>query len=105
MIEKSLYVLNVIALRTSDFADPECESLIKTRVVSLKEETKSYKKATLKRVAAKYVGAHAEDAEFEQEFSALEGKLMLVSEWDYGYQGYELYGFRIELVPCEVEEL
>lgn len=104
-MKKNLYIINVVALFTSDFAYPECESLVESKVVFLKEEMEEYKKAVLKKIAAKYVGAHAEDSEFEQEFSALEGKLMLVSEWDYGYQGNELYGFRIELEPCEVEEL
>lgn len=104
-MEKKFYILNVIALATSDFADPECESLIESCVVTLKSENVAYKKAVLKKIAKEYVGAHAEDSEFEQEFSAFGGKLMLTSEWDYGYQGYELYGYRVELAPCEVKEL
>lgn len=100
-----LYILNIISLRTSDFAEPGCEHLVKTEVVSFKEETETYKKAVLKKIAAKYVGAHAKDEAFEQEFSTFEGKLMLESTWEYGYQGYELYGFCVELVPCEVKEL
>lgn len=104
-MEKKLYILSIISLRTSDFADPECESLVKSCVVTLKKGDVAYKEAVLKKIAAKYVGAHAKDEAFEQEFSMLEGKLMLTSEWDYSYQGNELYGYRIELAPCEVKEL
>lgn len=102
---EKLYILNIISLCTSDFADPECESLIESYVVTLKKGDVAYKETVLKKIAAKYVGGHAEDSEFEQEFSALEGKLMLTSEWDYSYQGNELYGYRVELVPCEIKEL
>lgn len=102
---EKLYILNVISLRTSAFAEPGYESFVKSCVVTLKSEDVAYKEAVLKKITAKYVGAHAKDEAFKEELSTFEGKLMLTSKWDYGYQGYELYGFYMELVPCEIKEL
>lgn len=101
----STYIVKIIAMRTSEFAESDCDRLVTTATVSLEEDTLENKEEAMKEVASKYIGSHSSDLSFEQNFEIVGDKIILTSEWDHGNKRNALYGLKVELIPSELDEL
>ena len=101
----STYIVKIIAMRTSAFAESDCDRVVTTATVSLEEDTLENKEEAMKEVASKYIGSHSSDLSFEQNFEIVWDKVILTSEWDGGYKRNDLYGLKVELIPSEIDEL
>ena len=53
----------------------------------------------LKKIAAPYTTAWSEAEEFEEKFLEFGNKISLMSEWECGCSGNELYAYKVELMP------
>ena len=96
---KNLFIATISAFRTSAYGEPGERYPVKSFVVSLKETTQEYKMAVLKKIAAPYTAAWNEAEEFEEKFLEFGNKISLMSEWECGCSGNELYAYKVELIP------
>ena len=96
---KNLFIATISAFRTSAYGEPGEQYPVKSMVVSLKETTRKYKMTVLKKIAAPYTTAWSEAEEFEEKFLEFGNKISLMSEWECGCSGNELYAYKVELIP------
>ena len=101
----STYVVKIIAMRTSEFAESDCDRFVTTATLSLEDDSVENKEEAMKELASKYIGSHSSDLSFEQNFEIVGDKIILTSEWDRGYNRNDLYGLKVELIPSELDEL
>ena len=99
IMKKNLFIVNVSKFYTSAYGEPGEQYPVKSMVVSLKETTRKYKMAVLKKIAAPYTTAWNGEEEFEEKFLEFGNKISLMSEWECGCSGNELYAYKVELMP------
>ena len=98
-MKKNLFIVNISKFYTSAYGEPGEQYPVKSMVVSLSETTREYKMAVLEKIAAPYTTAWNEAEEFEEKFLEFGNKISLMSEWECGCSGNELYAYKVELIP------